>query len=100
MFSLQAVQQFKSNTDASTDLIPQGSRGKDFWDEAFNSQKLLFPLIHKNPRSTDFSLCCRTSLLNLNLCLATNPLPSYIVPAPETPEQLNVNHLFVLLMPF
>lgn len=67
MFSLQAVQQFKSNTDGNTDLIPQGSREKDFWDEAFNSQKLLFPLIHKNSRSVDFSSCCRTPLLSLNI---------------------------------
>lgn len=35
----------------------------------------------------------------ISFCLATNPLPSYIVPAPEIPEQLNVNHTFILLLP-
>lgn len=94
------MQQFESNTDASTGLIPQGSREKDFWDEALNSQKLLFPLIHKNSRSVDFSSCCRTSLLNLNIFLLSyKSSPSFIVPAPEIPEQLNVNLVFILLMP-
>lgn len=51
------------------DLIPQGFIEKDFWDEAFNSQKLFFPLINKNSSSVDFSSCYRTSLLNLNTFL-------------------------------
>lgn len=51
------------------DLIPQGSREKDFWDEAFNSQKLLCPLLRKNSSSVDFSSCYRTSFLILNIFL-------------------------------
>jgi len=50
-------------------LITQGSGEKGCWDEAFNYQKLLSPLIQKNPRFVDFCSCCRTLSFNQNVSL-------------------------------
>lgn len=97
VFSEATQQQFKSSICASTGLTTQGPREKGFWDEACNSQKSLSPWIQKNVLISPDAVGPHCSIRAL--CLSTNLLASYIVPAPKIPQQPNLSHALILLTP-